>query len=108
MKALCSALSERSSAIQAKVSGTMLPPIEDTMYSGARCEKGPMTGVAASKAKMTMAIMLENKMTGHRLPFNGQSEIQTHNKPYTAVKALPIVGYVFCSFQVNAVKITIV
>jgi hypothetical protein len=55
-----------------------------------------MTGVAASKANTMMAIMLENKMTGHRRPSSGPSEIQTHVKTYTAVKAFPMVGYVFC------------
>lgn len=54
-----------------------------------------MTGVAASKEKTMMAIMLENKMTGQRRPLSGPSDIQTHVKPYTAVKAFPIVGYVF-------------
>jgi hypothetical protein len=40
VKALCSALSEISSAIQAMVNGTMLPPIDERMYNGARCENG--------------------------------------------------------------------
>lgn len=63
-----------------------------------------MTGVAASNAKTTMAITLENKMTGHRLPFSGPSEIQTHVKPYTAVKALPMVGYVFWSHWIDPIQ----
>ncbi|KAL1610699.1 hypothetical protein SLS60_002369 [Paraconiothyrium brasiliense] len=60
-----------SSAIHAIVKGTILPPIDDTMYSGARCEKGPMTGVTTSKAKTTIAIIFENKMIGHRRPRKG-------------------------------------
>jgi hypothetical protein len=96
VKARCSALSEMSSDIHAIVKGTILPPMDDTMYNGARCEKGPMTGVTASKVNTTMAIMLENRMIGHRRPRNGPSEIQTQVKEYTAVKALPSVGYSFC------------
>lgn len=77
VKARCSALSEMSSAIHAIVKGTMLPPIEETMYSGARCENGPITGVTASKVKTMMAIMLEKRMMGHLRPRSGPSEIQT-------------------------------
>jgi hypothetical protein len=84
-----------SSAIHAMVKGTMLPPIDDTMYKGARWANGPITGVTASRVKMTMAIVFENSMTGHRRPLRGPSEIQTQVKEYTAVKALPIVGYWF-------------
>lgn len=69
------------------------------MYNGARCEKGPMTGVTASKVKMMTAIMLEKRITGHRRPFNGPSEIQTQVKEYTAVKALPSVGYSFYQME---------
>ena len=85
-----------SSDIHAIVKGTILPPMDDTMYNGARCEKGPMTGVTASKVNTMMAIMLEKRMIGHRRPRNGPSEIQTQVKEYTAVKALPSVGYSFC------------
>ena len=65
------------------------------MYSGARCEKGPMTGVTASKVKITMAIILENRMTGNRRPRNGPSDTQTQIKEYAAANPLPIVGYSF-------------
>lgn len=85
-----------SSAIHAIVKGTILPPMDDIIYNGARCEKGPMTGVTTNKANMTMAIMFENSMTGHRRPLKGPSEIQTQVNEYTAVKALPRVGYSFC------------
>jgi hypothetical protein len=66
------------------------------MYSGALCENGPMTGVTANRVNTTMAIILENKITGHRRPRNGPSEIHTHVSEYTAVKAFPRVGYSFC------------
>ena len=55
----------------------MLPPMDETMYSGALCEKGPMTGVAASKEKTTTAMVLEKRMMGQRRPRRGPSEIQT-------------------------------
>lgn len=96
VNARCSALLEMSSAIQAMVNGTILPPIVDTMYSGALCEKGPMTGVTASSVKIMIAIMLEKRMTGHRRPLRGPSDIHTQVKEYTAVKALQRVGYSFC------------
>jgi hypothetical protein len=95
VNARCSALSEMSSAIHAIVKGTMLPPIVDTMYSGALCEKGPMTGVTASNVKMMIAHILEKRMTGHRRPLRGPSDIHTHVNEYTAVKALHRVGYSF-------------
>lgn len=77
VKARCSAFSEISSAIHAIVKDTILPPIEETMYNGARRENRPITGVVASRMNTIMATMLENRMTGHRRPFNGLSEIQT-------------------------------
>jgi hypothetical protein len=80
VKARCSALLEMSSAIHAIVNGTMLPPIDDTMYKGARCENGPMTGVTASNVKTTTAIVFENSMIGHRRPLRGPSDIQTQVK----------------------------
>jgi hypothetical protein len=97
VKARCSALLEMSSAIHAMVNGTMLPPIDDTIYRGARCENGPITGVTANKVKTTIATVLEKSMTGHRRPLRGPSDIQTQIKEYAAVKALPIVGYWFCT-----------
>jgi hypothetical protein len=96
VKARCSALSEMSSAIHAIVNGTMLPPIDDTMYKGARWENGPMTGVTARSVNTMMAIVFENSMTGHRRPLRGPSDSHTQVNEYAAVKALPIVGYWFC------------
>ena len=66
-----------SSAIHAIVNGTMLPAILDTIYSGARCENGPMMGVVASREKTMTAIVLEKRITGQRRPLSGPSEIQT-------------------------------
>jgi hypothetical protein len=77
------------------VSGTALPPIEDMIYSGARWEKGPNTGVTTSSVKITIATKFPNKITGYRRPLKGPSEIQTAKREYTAVKALPRVGYSF-------------
>jgi hypothetical protein len=59
------------------VNGTQLPPIEDTMYRGARWEKGPMTGVTTRRTNMTIATRLLKMMIGHRRPRKGPSEIQT-------------------------------
>lgn len=93
VKALCSASSDIVSDIHAMVKGTALPPILDKMYSGARWLNGPNTGVTTSKTKMTMATTLPK--VGHLRPLSGPSEIQTARREYTAVKALPSVGYSF-------------
>lgn len=95
VNALCSALSEISSAIHAIVNGTALPPMEDTIYSGARCENGPNTGVTTSNTKITMAAKFPKMIVGQRRPRSGPSEIQTARREYTAVNALPRVGYSF-------------
>lgn len=86
----------------AMVNGTTLAPIEDTIYSGARCENGPNTGVTTSRTKTTMATRFENRITGYRRPRRGPSEIHTASKEYTAVKALPIVGYSFYTCMFNS------
>ena len=80
VNALCSAFSLMSSAIHAMVRGTILPPILDKMYRGALCEKGPMTGVTASRVKMIIAMKLEKRITGQRRPRRGPSEIQTQTR----------------------------
>jgi hypothetical protein len=63
------------------VNGTALPPIEDKIQSGARCEKGPKTGVTTSKAKMTIATRFPKMIVGQRRPLRGPSEIQTARSP---------------------------
>ena len=60
-----------------------------------------MTGVTASNTNTTIAIIFENRMTGHRRPRKGPSEIHTHVREYTAVKALPRVGYSFYHINVS-------
>lgn len=62
------------------VNGTQLTPNPDTMYSGARWEKGPNTGVTASKVKTTIAIRFEKMMIGQRRPLRGPSEIHTQRR----------------------------
>lgn len=77
VKALCSALSEINSDIHAMVKGTAVPPIEDTMYSGALWEKGPNTGVTTRRTKITMATRFPKIIVGQRRPLKGPSESQT-------------------------------
>ena len=85
----------KEQSTHAIVKGTALPPIEDTMYRGARWEKGPNTGVTTSKTKITMATKFPKMIMGQRRPLMGPSEIQSARREYTTVKALPRVGYSF-------------
>lgn len=77
------------------VNGTALPPILDTIYSGALCENGPNTGVTTRRVNITIATMFPKIMVGQRGLRSGPSEIQTARMEYTAVNALPRVGYSF-------------
>jgi hypothetical protein len=52
-------------------------------------------GVTTSRVNMIMAIRFPKMIVGQRRPLNGPSEIQTARREYTAVKALPRVGYSF-------------
>lgn len=79
----------------AMVNGTAAPPIPEQIQSGARWEKGPKTGVAASRLNMTMATRFPKIIIGQRRPFKGPSDIQTAVREYTAVNAFESVGYSF-------------
>lgn len=79
----------------AMINGTQLGPMLATMYKGARCRKGPKTGVTARSVKTTMPIKLENMITGHRRPRRGPSDTQTAIREYAATNAFPMVGYSF-------------
>lgn len=82
------------------VKGTALPPILDRIYSGARCENGPKTGVTTRSTKITIATRFPKMIVGQRRPRRGPSEIQTARREYTAVNALPSVGYSFLEMNV--------
>lgn len=48
-----------------------------------------------------MAMTLAKIINGQRRPLRGPSEIQTAAREYTAVKALPMVGYSFWAHSVS-------